>query len=821
MIHSIIQHLNSEGFPVTEIIPDGKIHRFNLEADTKKSGFYICFQNHLLTSGEQYYVIQYGSWRDSAVKTYSTIKGKISKEDSKHQKEQAEKARKEYEKVKEEGYEIAAKECQEKWDKLDLTGKSEYLENKKIAGHDLGIRFDNFNGDIYVPLRDISGKLWSLQCIDRDGNKRFYPGGRVQGCVHFIGNRELPGQRYGVAEGFATASSVHLATGWVGVCAFSSGALQTASKILREAGNDVVICGDNDSGKEGNPGRTSAERAGKASLCSVVIPKEEGDWNDLICRRGLEYVKNELQGVKIEKHYLLALGYKEKEYFFTSSDNPQIVSVSKFSKSDFYNLMPREYWEAIFPGAGATKVDWDLANSVLTEQARAKGIFESQNIRGAGVWNDAGRIVVNMGDHLLVDNVRTPLGQISSRYFYTLGVKLPDLHPSPLSASECEVITAAAHAFKWKKPDFGFLLAGAMVTTRVCGALPIRPHIWLTGSAGQGKTTLFNRFIYPLIGEPVIFAGGNSTEAGIRQEVCANAVPVLFDEFENQGGHSAERIQSVLDLMRIAWSETKASIIKGGSGGVATSYRARFAAIVTSIRQISMTDADRSRFATLELGAHGSDMEHWEKLDGLLNQIDLEFGNRLFARTIKLLPVLLQNFKEMKKALPGQRFGDQYGMLLAGYALLLQDAPIGPQQARMLAGHVALQEEKEDALVSDQDVALSNLLTTKYSYESPTCRKESLIGDMIRASYKDLSLTMGKEEHASETKALSNLGIRVELNSVAIAAHHSEQSKVWATTHWRNNWAQPLARIPGAERGIKRVNGKSQRCVIIPISHFL
>ena len=260
-----------------------------------------------------------------------------------------------------------------------------------------------------------------------------------------------------------------------------------------------------------------------------------------------------------------------------------------------------------------------------------------------------------------------------------------------------------------------------MVTTRVCGALPIRPHLWLTGEKGSGKTTLFNRLIEPLIGEPIIYAAGNSTEAGIRQSVSADAVPVMFDEFENNGSKSAEIIQSSLDLMRVAWSETNAVIIKGGASGAAQMYQARFAAIVTSIRQISMSDADRSRFATIELAPHENDIEHWKKLESLLNIIDKDYGNRLFARTISMMPILLKNFKTMKSALnrriPGQRFGDQYGMLLAGYGILTQDEPLTEIQGDYIADLVTLDEAREAAKEADHHDCLLRLLTSTVPIE--------------------------------------------------------------------------------------------------------
>lgn len=818
----LVSELKSSGYEVDQVIPDGKIKRFKLDrTDDKKSGFYVAYRNFSQRTGEEFYVMVYGSWRGEETQTYCSLKTTMSREDKTAVNRQIEECKRREAEERTASQAQVSDEVVRIWNSLEESGDNEYLRRKKIARDiNAGIRFDSQN--LYVPARDIDGRLWSLQRISSDGTKMFHPGGRIRGCFHVIGDLKSAGNLY-VVEGFATAASVHAATGAPVVLCFNAGNIgEVVSSIrgrIRE--KSIIIAGDDDRYSErGNVGRTKAELAAKACLGKAVFPKFKNtdskptDWNDLHCIEGIEAVRDQLLEVKPNKSYLMALGFKEKEYFYTSSSNQQIVPISGFSKVDLLNLMPLEYWEACFPGSKG--ISWDDAITSLMVQARTRGIFQSQNIRGAGVWEDDRRVVVNMGDHLVVDGERMGLGDIKSSYFYTLGIKLPGLNPNPLSAEECSVVREACEKFKWKRPDFGFLLAGAMVTTRVCGALPIRPHLWLTGEKGSGKTTLFNRLIYPIIGEPLIFAGGNTTEAGIRQEVSANAVPVLFDEFENNGQKSAEIIQSILDLMRLSWSETRASIIKGSAGGTATSYRARFAAIVTSIRQVSMTDADRSRFATIELAPHDNDAKHWSELDSLLSQIDLEFGNRLFARSIRLLPVLLENFKMMKAALsrhsPGQRFGDQYGMLLAGYAILLQDEPMNEEQADIVVKHVKLDEEREESSVGDHNNALNQLLTTNATVETSSSRWQELIGSLISKVWHDQTLT----NHA---EALLKIGIRVEKEYVAIACpNHAELEKtVYRGTRWSNSWGKSISRLPGAtSRKKTRIGATSVWAVHVP-----
>lgn len=540
----------------------------------------------------------------------------------------------------------------------------------------------------------------------------------------------------------------------------------------------------------------------------TLVKKRLKQARNVLARHIPEEKKEDIP-VRKELMSLTALGFKEKEFFFTSTHNRQIVSISSFKHSDLLSLLPLEYWEANFPGSNQTTVNWNQAISVLMDQARRCGIFQSRHIRGAGVWSDEKRIVVNMGNHLLVDGKRVELGDLESKFFYTLGTALPELHEQPLSSEECEPLLRACSTFRWIKPDYSFLMAGALVVSRICGALPIRPHVWLTGGSQTGKSTLLERLIHPILGQPVLNVFGNTSEAGVRQSLRADAIPVMFDEFETTGLQSAERVNSIVEFLRTAWSESSAYIVKGGATGNATAYQARCCALVSSIRTRLTNDADRSRFAILELAPHGSDADHWKELSGYLDCIDIEYGNRLFARTIQMVPVLLKNFKQLKSALASrvsQRFGDQYGMLLAGYSILLQDEAITADQAIQIVDCVTLMDEREEAKVVDHDECLQRLFFRKIRFERQSCMVEMTVQEMISNS--------GDQ---TVKDALLRLGVKVDWETLSIPSSHPElESQVFAGTRWSLSWNNSLSRLEGAKKsGQLWLNGKNIRCVVL------
>lgn len=823
----ILDAMRGHGLDPGPIVANGKIQRFFVDkSDTKKSGWYVCYQNHTRQSGQLFYVCVFGNYKTNEKHTFTTLSGELSSEDKKHTQVQIKKAQNKSNEDKEQEQEKTALEVLEFWNSLKVDGSSNYLEKKQISdigNSDLGIKFDN-QGNFYVPLRDDNGKLWSYQRIGWDGSKYFKTGGRAVGCYHSLGDVGESDRVY-ITEGFATAASIFKATGQYTVCTFS------ASNVLQVCGyfkdKQLIICGDDDRWKEKNVGREKAEEAAKRYFTRATFPvftkieTKPTDFNDLHCLEGIEKVKEQLESISIDKKIALyALGHKDKEYFFTSTYNRQVINVSSFVKSDFLKLMPMEYWEAMFPGQKA-RVDWEDAENELIRQAHKKGFFQPRNVRGSGVWDDGGRVVINMGSHLVVDGNKIELGQIKSKYFYTLGNSLEEFKDNPLSVLECKTLIETASKFKWTKRDSGILLVGAMVAAKVCGALPVRPHVWVTGSAQTGKTTLLERLIKPILGESKLYVQGGTSEAGVRQALKADAVPVLFDEFETNGPTSAENIEACIELMRSAWSESGAMIVKGGAQGNASYFQVRFSAIVSSIRTRLTSDADKGRFAVIELAPHGSDQRHWQQLSTLLAKIDSEYSQRLFARAIKMMPIMLTNFRLLKLALAkraSSRFGDQYGMILAGYSILLQDEAIDEHDADYIAEMVDLRDEKESATIADHDDALTHLLTSKISVQG---KNEELIGRLISTVWHSMQKPAAVLPD-EERNALLRIGIRIDSENVSVVAsgHAELEMRVWRGTKWSKIWGNSLKRLNGAEYKNVRVGGKVFKCAVLPSDIF-
>lgn len=197
----------------------------------------------------------------------------------------------------------AASEAAALWTQAGDTGESPYLMRKGVQPY--GVRFAS-DGWLYVPLRDASEALHNLQRIapakpEGGGpDKLFLKGGRKSGLWHWCGDPAGAAVLL-VAEGYATAASLHQATGRPVAVAFDAGNLAHVVKALRKVypAALLVVCGDDDSqtlAKTGhNPGRDKGTAAADAVHGLAVFPEglPEGgsDFNDLHQAAGLEAVR--------------------------------------------------------------------------------------------------------------------------------------------------------------------------------------------------------------------------------------------------------------------------------------------------------------------------------------------------------------------------------------------------------------------------------------------------------------------------------------------------------------------------------------------------
>ena len=527
------------------------------------------------------------------------------------------------------------------------------------------------------------------------------------------------------------------------------------------------------------------------------------------------------------------LGYDSEACYYQPSSTGQILRLGRSSHTatQLVALAPLRYWETLYPSR--TGVNWAAVASDLHERSAAIGIFAPERIRGRGAWWDDGRSVLHLGDRLVTPEGEHPITEpFRSRHIYQ---RLRHLEGpgcvKALSVAEAAAIVGIANRFRWDVPASGTLLVGWVVLAPICGALPWRPHLWLTAGAGTGKSAILDRYVVPLLGDFALVVSGATTEAGLRQTICSDAMPVVFDEAESNEKGDQQRIQAILSLARVASSESSAAMLKGSPSGEVSRYRVRSMFLLSSIATALKQGADQGRFAQLSLRSPGDIAKqereaHWAALDrDLERQITPELGRRLIARTTGLIPMIRQSAAVFSRAaarhFDSQRLGDQYGTLLAGAWSLLSDvAPTEAEAELCIASH-DWESYSQSCESADERRCLETILQRPLRVETNDKPLTRTIGELVElAAHQAHDLEIGAEL-ASQT--LARHGLRVEPERLLVSNTAKAIEQILADTAWVNSWPLVLSRLPGAQRHAPvRFCGAGMvtRAVAIPFSSF-
>lgn len=735
-------------------------------------------------------------------------------------------------------------------------------------------------GSLAVPIFTPAAELVGVQLIGDDGTKRFLKGTAKEGNYHSIGRpSENDGDVIIIAEGYATGARLHEAAGALVIVAFDSGNLAPVAKAIRKKYPKarLLFAADNDRftvKPVDNPGVTKAREAADAVKGLVAVPAfddsklspediEAGrvptDFDDLARLDGIEAVRTAIDAVLNPQRqeaprqeepppymdmpdgprdddfgdipdpleffgapHFRCLGVDGTTCYYQPSDVAQVIELSA-SSHKFENLAmlaPLQWWEAEFPGA-KEGVDWKAAVNACIRACKKRRKFIPHNaVRGRGAWFEGSAAIYHAGDHMIVDGHRVDISRHASRYVYDEGDAVPVDIESPAATAEARRFLELCKSLRWVNPLSAYMLAGWCVLAPVCGFLRWRPHIWLNGQAGSGKSTVMDRIVKVALGATAHTVVGATTEAGIRNMLGTDAMPVVFDESEPKDMHNQQRIRAILDLARVASSEGDGLIIKGTANQKTKGFRARFMAVFASINTQIEGYADETRFTQLTLAAPEVDTEeqraaaaeHYEKL--LSDMVDLltdDYARQLLARTILNLPVLRKNVEVFTVAarehLGSQRLGDQVGPMLAGAYLLNSTKAITVEDALKWIRSNDWTDHSAKSAARDSDRFIQQITGYVVRHNTPEGGTwERTIGELIEMCAYDPDVVITSDGLSSEpnkrkaaaAKSLARLGIRVWYEGdetgyvVDITTSHASfknailRGTEWAGTNIRN-----------------------------------
>lgn len=746
------------------------------------------------------------------------------------------------------------------WNAAQPATEHPYLTRKKVKGHGLRIGkwevVDQETGEVrlisplalLVPIKDRTGKLWSLQAIfprkmmaGRD--KDYLAGGAKAGHFHAIGKpQELDGRKvFIIVEGYATGASVHETTGHCVLITFDTSNLLPVASAIRERQPDAIIlfAADNDQfnkrkdGTPYNPGVEAATKAAAEVKGLIAVPQfasldgEPTDFNDLHTREGADAIAAQInaamssqvveqepepepeaappwegpatfeqlaeqlvpdvpesepdaeavkpqpevnEGDHLSRNkYFTILGYDHGDYYLFIHAKQQVMS---FSSTEFANIGKLleiandiNWWEMSFPGPKGG-INFANVQSFIFAVAHARGVYDPRRVRGRGAWLDAGRNVFHHGAYLTVDGVETAIPRIASSYVYPMGKSFVDPASVSLTIDEGRWLLSVAESIRWRSPGSAALMAGWTMLAPICGALKWRPHIWITGAAGSGKSTIQRDFCAALLRGVAEYYNGDSSEPGIRQDLKSDAIPVLIDELESNNESEKRRVESIIGMVRKSSSETQARTAKGTASGDGLHFMVRSMFCLSSINVNLPGKADIDRLTKLVIRPPAIDGEaHWSKLADQLYKIttDETIASRLLARSLSMMPTVHQTIAVFTKAAAikfgTQRHGDQYGTLLAGCWCLTNDVAPTQADADEILNRYDWNEHTEDHGEDDATDALKSIMNAKI-------RMPGSIGELTVFELAQEATTKhrtGRVDQNDADAALRRHGIRVEV----------------------------------------------------------
>lgn len=517
------------------------------------------------------------------------------------------------------------------------------------------------------------------------------------------------------------------------------------------------------------------------------------------------------------------LGFIDERYYYFSNESGTVVELnaSEHNQSNLQRLCSDSYWEANYPSKQGGP-DYNAAMKDLIARQHLVGLYSDEYVRGLGCWIDDGRIVYHAGDRLYVDGVQMPVSEFSGLFMYPkrhrelVGLDINN----PATDLEAAQFLRLCASFNWKNPEASWMFPGWCMAAIVCGCLDWRPHAWLTGRAGSGKSWIFEMILKRILGI-CLQAQSSTTEAGIRQHLGPDARSVIFDEAEPKDEKSIARINSVLELQRGASSDSSGGIIKGSAGGVSRTYRIRSCFLFLSIAMGASEAADESRIARMELappipGAFPEIKKLWA--DTVRKP---EFCLKLQARAIRLAKVIRANAAIYQDAISiatgDSRTGQQYGAIAAGALALTSENVSTPAEAKAWCDTIDWDSMRPDAGGSDDDAGrcLEVLLQAKIEVQDSDARRFTYtIGELLKSWYKEVP---GSKWQTAVYDTLMRHGIHPIDQCFDVANRHTALNKIFAGSHFASGWKDHLLRLTNAAyKCYEPPGGKTARCVRIP-----
>lgn len=581
----------------------------------------------------------------------------------------------------------------------------------------------------------------------------------------------------------------------------------------------------------------------------VIDPTVDGD--DLTREPGVVRI--------LENRHFRCLGYLDCVSYFLSFESGQVIGLTpaQMKWNYLYHLAPARFWGEYYPGPadrnGVVRTDWEAAVDALIRATNLTGQFDPEAQVGLGTWKDGGRIVFNSGRGLWVEGegpkrIDRFVGQ--KNYIVSRHCEMPDFdNPFPAEAPEILELLKIIRSVHWAPEGrnvsvmnmFGWLAIGP-----ICGVLPWRPHLYLSGERGVGKSWIINNIINRIFGSYGANVKADSTESGLRNILNGNAFPLIFDEAEGETVEDRQRMAKIIRLARHSATPGESFVAQGVSGGGGQrQYAIKSTFLMCSITPQLTASADFTRFGRAHVMGG---LSHYDFVERLLEPAErlltVEFSRRFMARMVirasDMKPVSQMMYQGLATYNMEQRLIDVYGTYLAGAWLLLRDdVPESGAAAMQWAQTTFNMVDELISQVSEvsEDKDHVRLFQTLLSHD---LRVESLsmgarsytIGELIetilgRYTFEDALPSQ------DAVRALAKIGLRLgrgdelvdDKGGADVVFIHKKSphiEKILEKTPYAKSYVDVMSQAKGVRKSDKvvRFDGTSSRVLAVPLKNL-
>jgi hypothetical protein len=489
------------------------------------------------------------------------------------------------------------------------------------------------------------------------------------------------------------------------------------------------------------------------------------------------------------------------------------TTLAQLTKNHLIGLAPLAWWEENFSHKG--RVSWGEAQDFLVETAFPVG-FDPDQIRGRGAWRETdGRICYHDGEETVG---KYDPGRIFLRKTRrALGL---DAEPADLAITAGIRSTVLKMAFE-SRPDAIRALCWASLAP-FGGALPWRPAGLITGVSGSGKTTVIDSIIRP-IAKPWVFAGGDTTEAGIRQRIKQDAAAIVLDEAETDTAKKRYNRTALFSLMRQSTSDMTPDAAKGTRDGRGVHFSMRSMFLFSAISPEIQSVADENRI--FKIAMTKTDGREWPEIRSEIKRlITPENCKRIRALVWQKLPQIIAESDRISDLIQDNTAKDKRycvsdALIIATYLLVwCGDTEIDVDAAR---DHIIKFYADKPAAETRNEVEemIDRVLDEKVTLDKPERMTITLRELLMCISRREFDiggvsyLDNDSERYLRSVAARHGLSVDKKDN-VCFAKNHHELEKIIGKDHGYQDELIRHDNLVDKGRAVW-LGGKTKRCVVI------